>query len=115
MLFEMAFVANQTTGLDDFDVFNFHTNSSGSLTTAIEWVAPFCANAAPWPIGPVSPIGGQDAECVILFRMAANTLHNEYYEKVSQNATSKDNVEFCYGMDARAYMDLMWPSVFARA
>ena len=113
MLFEMAFVSNQTTGLDGFDVFNYHTNSSGSLTTAIEWVAPFCANAAPWPIGPVSPIGGQDAECVILFRMAANTLHNEYYEKVSQNATSKDNVEFCYGMDARAYMDLVWPSVFA--
>ena len=84
MLFEMAFVSNQTTGLDGFDVFNFHTNSSGSLTTAIEWVAPFCANAAPWPIGPVSPIGGQDAECVILFRMAANTLHNEYYEKVEE-------------------------------
>ena len=113
MLFEMALVANQTTGLEGFDVYNFHTNTSGSLATAIAWVAPFCANAAPWPIGPVSPIGAQDAECVILFRMAANTFHNKDYEAVSQNATSTINNEFCYGMDARTFMDLMWPSVFA--
>ena len=33
MLFEMAFVSNQTTGLDGFDVFNFHTNSS-----LLDWV-----------------------------------------------------------------------------
>ena len=103
--------ANQTTQLP-FDAFTYHTNSSGSLLTAIEWVAPYCAGQAPWPIGPTSPIGGQDAECVILFRMAANTLHSSRYEAVSQNATSTTNKEFCYGMDARTFMDLIAPSVF---
>jgi hypothetical protein len=54
MLFEMVYVANQTTGLG-IDPFTYHTNSSGSLLTAIEWVAPFCAGQAPWPIGQETP------------------------------------------------------------
>ena len=35
------------------------------------------------------------------------------YEAVSRNATSTNNTELAYGMDARAWVDLMWPSVFA--
>lgn len=112
MLFELVYVANQTTGLG-IDPFTYHTNSSGSLLTALEWVAPYCAGQAPWPIGPVSPIGSQDPECVILFRMAANALHSRKYEAVSRNATSRPNSEFAYGMDARMFMDLIAPSVFA--
>ena len=112
MLFEMVYVANQTTGLG-IDPFTYHINTSGSLLTAIEWVAPFCPGQEPWPIGPVSPLGEQDAECVILFRMAANVLHSRKYEAVSRNSTSKPNTEFCYGMDARTYMDLIAPSIFA--
>jgi hypothetical protein len=56
--------------------------------------------------------GAQDAECVILFRVAANALRSRKYEAVSRNATSKTNTEFCYGMDARTFMDLIAPSIF---
>lgn len=110
MLFEMGFVSNQTAS--QIDIYNYHTKSSGSLVTALEWLAPYCSIRAKWPIGPTSPDDVAYPECVILFRMAANALYSKDYEIVSRNATSGVEAEFCFGMDAREWMDLMWPSVF---
>jgi hypothetical protein len=120
-LFQMAFLVGKVD--KDIDIYNAQNTSccatakpgqnppccSGSLRTALDWLAPYCEGKKTFPIK-TSPLSVWAPECKVLYRMAAIAFQNASYEAIYQAlGPDKGDGEICFGITCGSWMDLMWP------
>jgi hypothetical protein len=120
ILHEMGYAASTTRAdVDPFDYQGYGawpkygTNRSGSLSTALAWLAPFCARERRWTISKESPLDDEGPLCVLLYRMAALTFPANHTRFMQVAAKAKDAIEnsICFGLTCSEWADLTWPSV----